>query len=279
MIPLAQLKQDLDFNKSLGGIIDVLKVGASIQLRQFQSMLKPYDEFLKSIKDVFDMIEAKNSTHPFITPPKESATCIVVITSDEGFAGELNSMLLHTALEQRQDKKTDSFIVLGERGAAYLEDLGESFVFFPGISQDIESKEINRLRNYLVRECLKGAFSRVIIVYAKFISLSSQRVEKEEILPCRHLFKGKNTEDLLIEPSFDKVLEGLIHVWLGWTIYNIFWSSKLSEFVARLMHLERSTQELSRINQKLALQYFRHLHALADKSIREISASRLIKRY
>ena len=285
MLPLGQLKQNLVFNTSLGGIIDVLKVAASIQLRQFQSMSKPHDEFFKSLKDAFDMLDTKNSNHPFLVSSEGLANCIVVITSDEGFAGELNSLLLHTALQLRDTSKLGNFVVLGERGAAFLEDMNESFVFLPGVSQDIDSKEIDRLKDYLIKEYLKGVFSKITIVYSKFISLSSQRVETEEILPCRYLFKESGLQkegiykDLIIGPDFNKVLEDLVRLWLGWTIYNIFWSNKLSEFVARLMHLERSTQELSRVNQKLTMQYFRHLHDLADKSIREISAARLVKKY
>ena len=285
MLPLGKLKQNLEFNTSLGGIIDVLKVAASIQLRQFQSMSKPHDEFYKSLKDAFDMLDTKNSNHPFLTSSEDLSSCIVVITSDEGFAGELNSLLLHKALELRDASNLANFVVLGERGAAFFEEMNESFVFLPGVSQDIDSKEIDRLKDYLIREYLRGVFSKITIVYSKFLSLSSQRVETEEILPCRYLFKENREQkegiykDLIIEPSFDSVLESIVGLWLGWTIYNIFWSSKLSEFVARLMHLERSTQELSRVNQKLAMQYFRHLHTLADKSIREISAARLIKKY
>jgi hypothetical protein len=56
---------------------------------------------------------------------------------------------------------------------------------------------------------------------------------------------------------------------------KIFLSSKLSELSARVMHLEDSDRELSRVNHQLELQYVKRLHALADKSIREISASRM----
>jgi len=44
------------------------------------------------------------------------------------------------------------------------------------------------------------------------------------------------------------------------------------------MHLEGSTQELSHMNQRLAFNYFRQVHAVSDKTIREISASRIFLR-
>jgi len=41
------------------------------------------------------------------------------------------------------------------------------------------------------------------------------------------------------------------------------------------MHLEGSGQELTRINQHLRMEYFKYLHGLSDKTIREIAAARM----
>jgi len=74
------------------------------------------------------------------------------------------------------------------------------------------------------------------------------------------------------------VMEGLIRFRLSFSLYNIAWTSKFSEFGARLMHLEGSEQELARMKQQLSLQYFKHVHSLADKTIREIISSRLTRK-
>jgi len=50
----------------------------------------------------------------------------------------------------------------------------------------------------------------------------------------------------------------------------------LAELAARIMHLEGSIQELSKVDQNLKLDYFKYLHGLSDKTIREIYASRLV---
>jgi len=87
--------------------------------------------------------------------------------------------------------------------------------------------------------------------------------------------KGK---EILIEPNIKSVLEGWIKLWLDFRFYYIFWSSKLAEYAARITHLEGSTQELTRINQHLHLEYFKYLHGLSDKSIRELFAARVMRR-
>ena len=291
MLPIGKLKQNLELNKSLGGIIEALKVGAAIRLRQFQENKPLYPDFLTELKTCSVMLEKKKATHPFLKFRQELPRCIVGITSDEGFLGELNTSIINKLLDERKEADRDTVVVIGERGAGYLEDVNVAFKRFPGIKDEGYLANAQKLRDYLMSEYLKGRFRDVIIVYPKFISVSAQRTGVAQLLPVSfglisQVEGGKEPvelppaiyEDLLLEYSSSDVVEGLVNLWSGYMISNIFWSSKLSELSARLMHLDSSEQELEKVNGKLGLEYFRHVHMLADRTIREISASRFIKK-
>ncbi|MCX5696842.1 MAG: F0F1 ATP synthase subunit gamma [Candidatus Omnitrophica bacterium] len=285
MRPLVELRYDFDVTKSLGDIIDVLKTAALIQFRAFQLKQKPNEEYLKETQDCLRLLLEKKVDHPYLFGGRGSALGIVVITSDGGFLGELNTLLVNAALDLRKSKE-DEIIVLGERGARYLEDAGEKFSSLPGISDEIQYKEVESLADNLVKG-FRERFNKVLIIYPLFVSISSQRITTKQILPLiseeekqageknKHGW-GRSIEEMLIEPSFSAVLEGLMEVLMGYRLMEIFWSSKQSEFAARIMHLEGSTQELNSLNSKLSFEYFRQVHALKDKVIREISASKLL---
>ena len=278
MIPLIRLKQDREFNDSFRGIIDVFKVAASVQLRQLQGSTVFYEPFEKTLFDSLRFLDIQGSRHPLMVHRADLPSCVVVITSDEGFAGDLNAALVTTALHSHQAARHDELVVLGDRGASRLEELNETFVYFPGIGEEIDRERITTLRRYFLKEYLRGTCGRLLVVYAKYVSLAVQHVEEELLLPCRALFgAGPSTQAsrALIEPSVERVMEALVTLWLEFALAKIFLSSKLSELSARVMHLEGSDQELSRTSQQLGLQYVKHLHALADKSIREISTSRI----
>jgi ATP synthase F1 gamma subunit len=222
-------------------------------------------------------LDLGGTRHPFLMDREQLPSCTVVITTDEGFSGDLNTLLINAALTARDVAGGGPLVVLGSRGASALTELNESFVAFPGVSEDIDRTHVTRLQRYVVKGYLSGTFGRVLIVYAKFVSVTSQHVEEELLLPSRALFgtKAIQRDAGFIEPSVDEVVEGLVNLWLSVTIAGIFVSSKLAECAARVMHLEASDQELSRMSHSLARQYVKHLHELADTSIREISTSRL----
>ncbi len=292
MIPMAELKQNLELTKSLGSIIETLKAGSAIQVREFQLKRRASDRLFLMLRECFDTIKARTIIkHPFFSSDQSLPACIVLVTSDDGFVGELNTSIINTALENKKDPK-DEFVVLGERGAHYFEDMGiEPFVSFSGISEDIKPPEIRGVKKYIIDGYSKRKFGRVMIVYPDSASVGSWKVNTTELLPfsspssspgldksIAHDRPGLETaleDDLLIEPSINSIAEGLVQLWLNVVLYNIFWSSKFSEFGARLMHLEGSEQELVRMKQQLSLQYFKHVHEIADRTIREILSARI----
>jgi F0F1-type ATP synthase gamma subunit len=187
---------------------------------------------------------------------------------------------VNASLDQKKSD-ADELVVLGERGARYMEDMKRSFTFFPGISDECGYKEAQNLAAFLLKG-YKKKFGRIIAVYPKFISITVQKVTTEELLPYSRRHEGSVKypkwvmDEMMIEPGINEAVSSLAEAWLSYMFLYIFWLSKQSEFGARIMHLEGSTQELSYMKQKLSFEYFRQVHALRDKTIREISAAKIM---
>jgi ATP synthase F1 gamma subunit len=276
MITLASLKQELEFNKSLGNIIEILKMTALSQFHSFQFKDCPNHEYLKSLTASLGMAGNKAPGHPYFLDRPSLPSAVVVVTSDEGFLGGLNTFLVNTGLEQRK-AAGDEIMVLGERGARYVEDAKVPFASFPGISDDVRYPETEKLSKHIL-DSYKKRFGRIIVVYPRFISLTRQKVETFRLLPIapEEAKPSRVLDELTLEPSVNRTIEMLTELWTKFKLFEVFWSSKQSEAAARIMHLEGSGQELEAINQKLGFSYFRRIHALSDKTIREVSAAKMI---
>lgn len=277
MITITRLKQDLKFTRDLGDIVDVLKSAALIQFHLFQAKKKPHKDFLRELQTCVGLLPKELSAHPYFSQREDLPQALVVVTSDEGFLGELNILLINACLDKRKSKN-DKIIVLGERGARYLEEAGEPYKSLPGLSDEIDYKEAEKIYVYLLKGYEEARFGRISIIYPEFLSLTVQRVSVFTLLPCPvpDAKEKISTEEMLVEPSLDRVAGMLIKFWAGFKLLEVFWSAKQSEYAARFMHLEASTQELSLLNQKLTFQYFRQIHTLNDKTIREISSSKIL---
>ncbi|MFH1459370.1 MAG: FoF1 ATP synthase subunit gamma [Candidatus Omnitrophota bacterium] len=285
MQAISKLKYSLTFNQSLDNIINILKIATSIQLRQFQAKSWEQQSFISEINKSLAFLSAEEvSKHQFVAREKQSPKGVVVITSDEGFLGELNTLLVNAGIAEKNSEQ-DVLVIIGAKGAQSLREMKQNHLYFSQVKGETYFNESHKLKQYITQEYLKKRFNQIVIIYAEFISITAQRVRRQTLLPFPITeLKGiekrekESNKTLLIEPSVESIIEGLISLNLDYSLRRILYSSKLSEFAARLMHLERSYQELSRKNKQLSLEYFKSLHALADKRIREISASRMLKK-
>ncbi len=277
-------KDNMRFYKEMGEIVETLKGVAATEYLRLQQNRKYFSEFEDHLKDFFEMIKLGDFQHSFLNS-SSAGKIFVLITSDTGFLGRLNVAVTNLALEQCSSK--DRFIVVGKQGQRYMsaEDMPGRVDFFAGVSDKINYSEVIKLRNHIIDKFLEGKNGSCIIIYPHFISSSVQEVKQFQLFPCRFLFKEEEVvevgykleefEEVILEPSLKVVVEGLIKTWVGQLLFGIFWESKLSEWAARVMHLEQSSSEITRASKEVRHQYFRTLHELSDKGIREIFASKV----
>jgi ATP synthase F1 gamma subunit len=231
------------------------------------------------LEHFFRLIPASQCLHPFLEPPAPPVG-IVVVTSDEGFLGGLNSAVVQAARSAAQGRPAE-LMVLGERGKTYFTDLGQPFTHFPGVGEHIAPQGVEALRDHIVTQFLRRTFARVLVVYPRPLSFSHQEVGVVQLLPYERPSPGAGAAqptETILEPSAEAIIEYLVKLWLSRKLHEVFWQSRLAELGARAMHLEASFLELSQQRKKQTLQYFRSLHEVTDTSIRETYAGVVARR-
>ena len=279
MKTLANIKKDMDFNKDLSSLVEVLKNIAVAQYRSLEQSYKAFDKLLFAVDDFFNVLDIESINHPFVKP-REKRQMIVAVTSDRGLLGGLNIAAINTALKELE-KIPGKLVVIGERGKAYAQELGVSLTSFSGITEEERFSQAMQLRDYVINAFFDESFGYLKTVYPRPISFTVQRIETLSILPFapsqeHPSAKYLTRHDLIFESRPRDILEYLIYTWIGQKFYEVFGLSHMAEFAARFVHLEECSQKLKDINKKLRLQYFRIRHELVDRDMRELSAARLL---
>ncbi len=234
---------------------------------------------LTAVVEDFLSLVPQQCRHPFLleaSPPLG----IVIMATDEGFLGGLNAAVIQKALAARGDQEAE-LMVLGERGGMVLKDHNELFTSFPAVGENIVSRDVERLRDYIVEQYLLRKFSTVLVFYPRCFSFTRQEVDSFQLLPCKRPSPGgvsSSSTETILEPSASSIIDYLVKLWLGRKLHEVFWQSRLSELAARATHLEASLQGLKEQKKKLTLQYFRSKHEVADTGIRESFAGMIIKK-
>lgn len=277
MKTIAKVKTELEFNRSLTSLIEVLKNIAVAQYRIMEKKMKTFERFFQAIDSLFESIDITKINHPFLNPGNRPP-CVIAITSDSGMLGGLNMQIVSCALRELEQAGGGSLVVIGERGKVYARESGVSFVAFGGIKDEDRYFQAMQLRDYIAGKVFDGSIGSLKVVYPRSISFTLQRIEIVSFLPYSPLQQSSPSSKtgVIFESSTADITGYLIYLWMGQKFHEIFGLSRLAEFSARFVHLEESSQKLKDLDNKLRLEYFRIRHELIDRNMRELFSARLL---
>lgn len=277
---LSQVKKDMEFNRGLSSLVEILKGIAVSQYQILERKIQTFEQFIRTVESFFELLDPQYIHHPFIDPHGRPLG-VMAITSDTGLLGGLNLEVVNTAIQELQASQGE-LIVVGERGQIYARERRISFTGFPGIQDEYRYSQAMELRDYVVNQVLRGVIGPFKVVYPRAISFTVQRVETLGLLPCSEWLKDRSKDsqiastDVLMESFPEDIVEYLVYLWLGQKFYEILGWSRLAELAARFVHLEGSSQKLQRKDKDLRLEYFHVMHEIVDRSMRELFAARLL---
>ncbi len=278
MPSLTRLKQEMQFNARLAGLLDALKLIAAQQFQILERAFRSNETFFEAIQTIAVACDLRRLSHPFTR--SSGPVGVILVTSDTGLLGGLNQQVVATAIQEFR-REPGELIVVGERGLSYVRESGLPHRAFPGVTDSARRTLAQQVRDYVLQQALSGRLGALSIVYPRALSFSIQRVELLRVLPCTEwlqLTGGPRVprRPVLSESSRDGLIEYLVWFWLGQRLFEVFGMSRIAELAARSIHLEGSCQELERRGQRLHLRYFRERHEVIDRSMRELFAGRAV---
>lgn len=277
MAAIAKLKQEIQFNNRLAGLLDALKSIAAQQYQALERKFRANERLFEAARLIVGTFDVEHMAHPYTQT--DGPVGVIAVTSDTGLLGGLNQQVVATAVREYR-RSPGELMVVGERGLAHLREAGLPCQAFGGIQDTGRAVLAARVRDYALGQVMRGRLAALSIVYARALSFTSQRIELVRALPLGEWFKsggvprGVRGGPVLLESPVAGILEYATWVWLSSKLLEVFALSRLAELAARSVHLEGSSQELQRRGKQLQLRYFRERHELIDRNMRELFAAR-----
>jgi F-type H+-transporting ATPase subunit gamma len=237
---------------------------------------KPYSgELDKVLARLAGTVEA--GLHPLLTEGEEGKPVgLVLITTDKGLCGGLNSSLVHEMEKWTKDlvrgeKSKLRIVAVGKKGRDYCVSRGyELEAEFTGLRDYPGIEDIRPMVKIVVDGFSHGVYSQVWVAYADFVSTLVQRAEIRPLLPIRELggqeVREKRNEEeereelvgeYLFEPNPGKVLDWLLPYYVENQVYHLILEAKASEHSARMVAMKNARENATEIVSDLTLEYNR----------------------
>jgi F-type H+-transporting ATPase subunit gamma len=273
--------------KNTAQITKAMQMVAASKMRKAQQAAlagRPYANLMNKVLGAL-VAEAKDFTHPFMQVRDNPVRCVILISTDKGLCGGLNSNLMR---EAAKFAPATQFVSAGRKASQYLartkRKLAAEFTY-KDVPLFAEARAISKFAQDLF---LKGEVGQVDIVYTQFISTLNQKPEVRQLLPVAEIKQvtagigikpevpippASGAGEFLFEPSQEQVLGALLPHAVNFQVYQILLEAKASEHSARMVAMKNATDNAKQFIKDLTLEYNKLRQANITKELLEISSA------
>ena len=277
----SKVKTEVMEVRELVDLIQVLKDVADMKYHALSTQRSRFNRFSESFTDFFGLVSFWHVRHPLVNN-NNPKTAIVVISTERGFVGDLNSRVSARAVEEIEKNPDSALVVVGKKGVSKLESMGYKMA---KTWEEIEERgfyEVSvEIKDYLVKEVMEGRLGRVVVVYPWPKDYTVIKPRAVKLLPCEDLLpqQAQNIEKFsrVIEESDPIDMIGyLSDLWLSAKIYEIFYDTNLAAASAQTQQLENSLGKMRKERDVVKLKYRKAKRGDIDKSLREVFSAKMM---
>jgi len=261
-------------------ITKAMEMVAASKMRKAQErmrMARPYGE---KIRNVAAHISHANPEyrHPFLVPRDSvQRVGLIIITTDKGLCGALNTNLLRMALGRYKQWQSEGeeidVCAIGNKGLGFMQRLGANLVSHA--VQLGDRPQLDRLIG-AIKVMLDGytrdRFDRLLIGYNRFFNTMKQEPVIEQLLPLsgERLGAPETVWDYIYEPEAKAVLDQVMTRYIEAVIFQAVAENMASEQSARMVAMKAASDNAADLIDELTLVYNKNRQAGITKELSEI---------
>jgi F-type H+-transporting ATPase subunit gamma len=264
-------------------ITSAMKMVSAAKLKRAQdavTKLRPYaaklKELLQNLSAVTDPSENK-----FAKINDSKSVLIVAVTSNRGLCGGFNNNIIKRVqyLIQNDLKENDvKVLCLGKKVKDAIKRSPNYFITkeltgVEDIFSDLTFDRASTLANELMNLYSAQQFSKIVVVYNRFVNAATQAIETEQFLPVLQVKQEEGVsvpQDYIFEPNKEDLVAVLIPKSLKIQLFKALLDSNASENGARMTAMHKATDNANDLQKSLKLSYNKARQAAITNEILEI---------
>ena len=268
-------------------ITKAMEMVAASKMRKAQDRMHAARPYAEKVRDIAANLGMANPeyVHPFMKKNDVKTAGLIVVTTDKGLCGGLNTNVLRQVTNQIRDLQSAGVstraVAIGNKGFGFLNRVGA-----PVVANAIQLGDTPHLEKLIgpVKVLLdayeRGELSAVYLSYTKFINTMKQEPVVQQLLP---LSQDKMVEearasgrahswDYIYEPDAQSVIDDLLRRYVEALVYQAVAENMASEQSARMVAMKAATDNAGNVIDELKLVYNKTRQAAITKELSEIVA-------
>ena len=286
MASLRDIRRRIKSVKNTAQITKAMQMVAASKMRKAQQAAlngRPYAILLNRV-----LVSLRNRleerVHPLLEKREVKSELVVVLSTDKGLCGGLNTNLLREVINF--DTTITKFVSVGRKGTQFLARTKRNMIADFPLKEQPTFLETKAISKFLIERFLSGDVDKVSVLYPRFVNTLTQKPTTLTLLPITSLEEAgiqfpdeppipEAEGDIIFEPSPEKILDNLLPYYIHFELFQMLLATRASEHSARMVAMKSATDNAKEIVKDLTLEYNKARQASITKELLEITTAQL----
>jgi F-type H+-transporting ATPase subunit gamma len=225
--------------------------------------------------------------HPLLNVRPLKKELVLIISTDKGLAGALNTNLFREAANFDPAKTT--FVVTGKKARQFIARTKRDLLADFELKDAPSFVETKPIAKFCTEKFLNRDVDKVSVLYTHFINTINQRQVVQTLLPISSFDLAKKHEELaggagehvdpmlgyVFEPNAETVLDVMLPYYLQYQVFQMILDARASEHSARMVAMKNATDNANQFIKDLTLEYNKMRQAGITTELLEIATAQL----
>ncbi|NNC88415.1 MAG: ATP synthase F1 subunit gamma [Akkermansiaceae bacterium] len=291
MANLRDIRRRIKSVKNTSQITKAMQLVAAAKMKKAQDQAVAGREYSDRLNAVLaNLKETIEEEHALLKTPSGGKEMMLVISTDKGLCGGLNTNLLKRVNAETSDDA--DFMTVGRKLRLALAKRKRNLVADWEVHDPVPFADAKPIATYLTEQFLSGKYSSIKVAFTNFETTLTQTPWISQVLPIeasklaeRREFEGLGEEipevkkeasftaDYVFEPSPQGVLDNLLPLYINYQIYQMLLESRASEHSARMVAMKSATDNAESMIKDLTLEYNKVRQAAITSELLEITTA------
>jgi F-type H+-transporting ATPase subunit gamma len=272
--------------RNIGQLTKAMQMVAASKMRRAQQHAlagRPYAALMNKV-----LVSLQKRTDPRLHPLLEvrdvKKELVLIISTDKGLAGALNTNLFREASSFDQIKTV--FVVTGKKARQFIARTKRELLADFELKDSPSFVETKPLSKFCLEKFLSRDLDKVSVLYTHFINTVNQRAVVQTLLPIsafdlpkKHEEAGDQDVDPMLsyvfEPTAEVVLDAVLPYYIQFQVFQMILDARASEHSARMVAMKNATDNANEFIKDLTLEYNKMRQAGITTELLEIATAQM----
>jgi F-type H+-transporting ATPase subunit gamma len=268
-------------------ITKAMQMVAASKMRKAQEHALAGRPYAALMNRVFVSLQRRTDPrlHPLLAVRPLNKELVLIISTDKGLCGALNTNLFREA--SNFDPAKTAFVVSGKKARQFIARTKRELLADFELKDSPSFLEAKPISKFCMEKFLRHEVDKVSVLYTHFINTINQRAALQTLLPISSFDlpkseaaqgDGQSNDPMLgytFEPDAEVVLDSMLPYYVSYEVFQMILDARASEHSARMVAMKNATDNANQFIKDLTLEYNKMRQAGITTELLEIATAQM----